>query len=146
MEDENVIGVTGRSVYNWEPRYLHNSGLQTGSLLFNYGNSRDYIKDSKTVILVESPCNVLRLEESDIHNSVALFGTNLSAQKQFLLDSLGVTELILILDNDEAGHKASQKIIKDCSQWYNIRQIKLECNDVADMTPSEIRNMDELNS
>ncbi len=151
VENEDVLGITGRTVYDWLPKYLHSTDLQTGSLLFNYGNAKDHIRDSKTAILVEGPTNVLRLEECDIHNSVALFGLNFSTQKQFLLDQLGVTDVILLLDNDKldkngkrAGEEATKKIIKDCSMYYNIRQIKLECNDIADMKPNEIRRLDGL--
>jgi DNA primase len=93
-------------------------------------------------ILVESPANCWRLAETEIHNSVALFGVNFSSEKQLLLDQLGVTELVLLLDNDEAGKNATKKIIKECSNYYNIRKISLEgVNDVAELKPEEIRKL-----
>jgi DNA primase len=148
-ENNNVLGVTGRSVYNWDIKYLHSTGLNTGSILYNYQFAKNHIKDSKTAIIVESPTNVLRLEESKIHNSVALFGVNFSTEKQLLLDQLGVTDLILLFDNDKpdkygkrAGEEAAKRVIKECSNYYNIKQIKLEnVKDVADLKPEEIKGL-----
>ena len=116
--------------------------MQTGSLLFNYEFAKEHIKDSKTAILVESPLNAIRLAEADILNGVALFGVNFSTQKQLLLDQLSVTDLILLMDNDEAGKKAARKITEECSNYYNIRQLKLsDVNDVADLTIEQVKKL-----
>ena len=116
--------------------------MQTGSLLFNYEFAKEHIKDSKTAILVESPINSVRLTEGDILNGVALFGVNFSTQQQLLLDQLGVTDLVLLMDNDEAGKKAARKITEECSNYYNIKSIKLsDVNDVADLTVEQVKRL-----
>ena len=123
--------------------------MRTGSLLYNYELAKTAIKESKTAILVESPANVWRLAEAGIENSVALFGINFSQEKQLILDSLGVTNLILLLDNDppdkkgkRAGEEGARRIIKECSNYYNIRNIQLkDVKDVAELKSEEVRKI-----
>ena len=91
-----------------------------------------------SAILVESPGNVWKLEENGIHNSVGIFGTNLSNQQKLLLDSSGAMSIFTIMDNDEAGQKAADNISKICNRTYNVYNIKITSNDIADMTSDQI--------
>ena len=92
---------------------------------------------SGVIILVESPGNVWRLEEEGIHNSVAIFGTTLNDEQKYLIDSSGALTIILIMDNDDAGQEAAEKIIKQCNRTYRVYNIKVG-SDVADMNTNEI--------
>ncbi len=80
------------------------------------------------------------MEENGINNSVAIFGTNLSARQKLLLDSSGAMSLIVIMDNDEAGQRAAQKIIDKCDRTYNIYSLKIDKNDIGEMSSEEIQN------
>jgi DNA primase len=91
------------------------------------------------VILVESPGNVWRLEEAGIHNSVAIFGSSLSDRQKMILDTSGAMTIITIMDNDDAGQKASQLISDKCSKTYNIVHAKINYPDVACMTVDQIK-------
>ena len=95
---------------------------------------------SSFAIILESPGNVWKLEENGIHNSVAIFGTNLSAKQKLLLDSSGAMSLIVMMDNDEAGHKAAQAIIEKCNRTYNTYSLTVEKNDIGEMSKDEIQN------
>ena len=48
--------------------------------------------------------------------------------------------LIIIMDNDEAGHKAAQNIIDKCNRTYNTYSLKVEKNDIGEMSTEEIQN------
>ena len=143
--DENghyVIGCSGRTIYDWEPKWRHSKDFPSDSSLYNYWFAKEFIKKTKRVILVESPGNVWRLEEAGVHNSVALYGGNLSTTKQLLLDKLGVCDIIVATDNDEAGREHAEKIISECSRFYNITTLKFDDkNDIADMTVDEIKSL-----
>lgn len=152
-----MIGCTGRIIYdkckqcanyhennqdctNKFPKWRHSTGFKTQESLYNLWFAKDYIKSSGYVILVESPGNVWKLEQNDIHNSVAIFGSNLSDRQKTLLDISGAMSIIVIMDNDEAGEKARAQIYNKCYRTYNIHNIKISKNDIAEMSDEEVHN------
>jgi 5S rRNA maturation endonuclease (ribonuclease M5) len=156
---EFVIGCTGRSIfpkcpkcslyhndtapcpqeYQWQyPKWKHSSGLKTQNVLYNMWFAKEHIKQTNTVIIVESPGNIWRLEENGIHNSVAIFGTTLSDRQKIILDSSGAMKLIIIMDNDDAGIEATKKIIDKCNRTYQIHIPTISKNDIGEMNSDEI--------
>lgn len=119
-------------------KWKHSKNFKTQECLYNFWFAKDTILKSKTVILVESPGNVWRLEEAGIHNSVALLGSSLSNKQKMLLDISGAMNLITIMDNDDAGQKAAKNIYEKCHRTYNIKNINIPSSDIAEMTLSEI--------
>lgn len=120
-------------------KWKHNKNFKTQEYLYNYWFAKSFILKTKTVIIVESPGNVWRLEESGIHNSVAIFGSSMSHKQKMLLDISGAMNIVTIMDNDFAGQEAAKQIEIKCGRTYNIKNIKLSLNDVADMTPEQIK-------
>jgi DNA primase len=84
----------------------------------------------------------LRLEEAGIHNSVAIFGSSLSDSQQFLLERLGVMSLSVCLDNDEAGKKGRDQILRDCRSMYNLSFPEFSKNDIAELSAKEIKEIE----
>jgi len=123
-DGETIVGCTGRSLFEEckKCRSYHD---------------KEHVLKSGVIILVESPGNVWRLEEEGIHNSVAIFGTTLNDEQKYLIDSSGALTIILIMDNDDAGQEAAEKIIKQCNRTYRVYNIKVG-SDVADMNTNEI--------
>jgi 5S rRNA maturation endonuclease (ribonuclease M5) len=119
-------------------KWKHSKNFKTQECLYNFWFAKDTILKSKTVILVESPGNVWRLEEAGIHNSVAILGSSLSNKQKMLLDISGAMNLITIMDNDDAGQKAAKNIHEKCNRTYNIKNINIPSSDIAEMTLSEI--------
>lgn len=119
-------------------KWKHSSGFKTQECLYNYWFAKDHIKESGQAILVESPGNVWKLEENNIHNSLGLFGSNLSDKQKTILDMSGAMDLILIMDNDDAGNKARKQIHNKCHRTYNIKDIVISKNDIAEMSSNEI--------
>lgn len=166
MYHSHMVGCTGRSVFDSCPKckkfyhspntacptedlwkyskWKHNYGFQAEDNLYNYWYAKKYIEDSGTVILVESPGNVWRLEENGIHNSLAIFGSNFTDKQKILLDSSGAMTIISIMDNDQAGELAYEKLHEKCHKTYNIKKITISKGDIAEMTPEEIKK--EINS
>ena len=160
MHYETMVGCTGRSIYEkcdkcggfhnssdtcpsaenlWKySKWKHNSGFKTQEYLYNFWFANEHIKKKMSVILVESPGNVWKLEENDIHNRVAIFGTNLSNQQKLLLDSSGAMSIFTIMDNDDAGQKAADNIAKICDRTYNVYNIKITAKDIAEMSSDQI--------
>lgn len=158
IDHKYMVGCTGRSIFEkcdnckgfhsgscpnkddiWKySKWKHNTGFKTQEHLYNYWYAKKYIMNSGVVILVESPGNVWKLEENNIHNSVALFGSNLTDRQKTILDMSGAMTIITIMDNDDAGKKASKGIHDKCHKTYNIKNIIISKNDIAEMTAQEI--------
>lgn len=159
---EFMIGCSGRSIWNkcdlcssyhdnkdlcpdedsrWKfCKWKHSYGFKSQEHLYNFWYAKDHIKNNGTVIIVESPGNVWRLEESGIHNSVAIFGSSLADKQKMLLDISGAMNIITIMDNDEAGQKAAEQILAKCNRTYNVKNIVVPKEDVASMSIEEINN------
>jgi 5S rRNA maturation endonuclease (ribonuclease M5) len=120
-------------------KWRHSLNFKSQNNLYNFWFAKEHIKSSKQAIIVESPGNVWKLEEAGIHNSVAIFGTNLSNYQKMLLDSSGAMSLIIAMDNDEPGHKAAEIIASKCCKIYNISKLKISKIDIGDMTTEEIK-------
>lgn len=155
-----MVGCTGRSIFKkcdkcdayhhpklrcpqeqdiWKyPKWKHNHGFKAQENLYNIWFAKDYILKDKYAILVESPGNVWKLEENNIHHSLAIFGTSLSAQQKFILDASGAMTLFLIMDNDDAGKHAAEAIYKKCYKTYKIHTLNIDNNDIADLTQDQI--------
>jgi hypothetical protein len=160
MSGKYMVGCTGRSIFNkcdscgsfhnpnhscpdesnkWKfVKWKHNYQFKSQNHLYNMWFAKDYILESTKVILVESPGNVWKLEENGIHNAVALFGSNLSDKQKILLDGSGAMTIISIMDNDDAGQKASEMIFNKCKNTYNVIKISISKPDIAEMTSQEI--------
>lgn len=161
MDYKYMVGCTGRSIHekcsscssyhdpndvcpsdnqSWlMSKWRHSKDFKTQEYLYNYWFAKEHILKSHIAILVESPGNVWRLEEAGIHNSVAIFGSSLSDKQKILLDMSGALSLILIMDNDDAGKKASEIIRKKCNKTYNIYDIKINHSDIGAMNTEEIK-------
>jgi DNA primase len=111
------------------------NNFDKSNFLFNHWFAKKEIKKCGSVILVESPGNVLRLEEAGIKNSVALFGLVLSDVQRFLLNLSGATTIITIFDNDEnmAGQKTSSEIAEKLKRLYHIINYTPKEGDIAEM-------------
>lgn len=119
-------------------KWKHSKNLKSQNHLYNFWLAKKHILDTKTVILVESPGNVWKLEEHDIHNSVGIFGSSLSDRQKIILDSSGAMNIVILTDNDEAGSKAAIQIKNKCQNTYRVFIPKISKPDIAEMTADEI--------
>lgn len=162
----NLVGCQGRSIFEKCPecklfhhikspcpekklkhlyfKWRNSKGFYTTEHLYNLWFAKDFIRDTKTTILVESMGNVWRLEEAGYHNSVGLFGINFDIKQHMLLSKLDVRNLIIIFDNDEhkAGQHGAEKIYNDYKNYFNsIDIIVPPKKDVGEMSIEEVRKM-----
>lgn len=145
--DENnrfIIGISGRSTCDEDPKWKYSYKFPCGTTLYNYNFARDYITRNRSVILVEGPADIWRLEESGIHNVVAIWSAmGWNDCKKMLLDKLGIVKIILALDNDDAGRAGREKIKRACASFYNMIDavIPPKAKDIADLTIGEVKEI-----
>jgi 5S rRNA maturation endonuclease (ribonuclease M5) len=138
-EYEYMVGCSGRTIdNNIKPKWKHSEDFKAEENLYNFWFAKEHIQKTNEVILVESPGNVWKLEENNIHSSVATFGAHLTDKQKMLLDTSGAMTIIVIMDSDAAGEEARKQIDRKCAKTYNIKHIRLSKNDIADMTSAEI--------
>lgn len=157
-----MVGCTGRSIHEkcakckgfhnpnsecpssddvWKfCKWKHNTDFKSQNHLYNFWFAKEHILKTSTVIVVESPGNVWRLEENGIHNSVAIFGSSLSDRQKIILDSSGAMNIVILTDNDEAGIKAAEQIKNKCQNTYRIFMPKISKSDVGEMNSEEIND------
>jgi hypothetical protein len=149
-----IIGFTGRSIFGqckeckeWHdpeknchvfPKWRHTKGFEKEKCLYNYWKAKPYIQKTGVIILVESPGNVWRLEEAGVHNSVALFGADLSDAQRGLIDESGALSIVALMDNDAAGQRAATDIKASCGKTYRLYFPSFEGNDIADLNIDSI--------
>lgn len=119
-------------------KWKHNIDFKSQNHLYNFWFAKEHILKSGVAIIVESPGNVWRLAENGIHNSVAIFGSSLSDRQKIILDSSGAMSLVILTDNDDAGHKAAEQIRAKCKNTYRIFIPPITKNDIAEMSSEDI--------
>ena len=138
-DHEVMVGCVGRSTMdNFNPKWLFSKGFQKRFYLYNYWYAREHIAETRSAILVEGQGDVWRLEESGIYNSLGLFGCGMTDQQKIKLEKSGALNLFVIMDNDEAGKLAREKIEEDCKRSFNLYFPTIENKDVGDMSSQDI--------
>ena len=159
---EFLVGCTGRSIFDkcdkceayhkhdkdcpdkdkrWQhSKWKHSYGFKSQNHLYNFWHAKDHIYKTNYAVIVESPGNVWKLEENGIHNSVAIFGCNLSDRQKLILDSSGAMTLFILTDNDEAGQRAAKEIKEKCENTYRLFFPQISKPDIGEMTSEEITN------
>lgn len=88
-------------------KYRYSDGLQKDAGLIGFSTSRG----SKQIVILEGVLDALYLNYKGF-KSVAIGGTSISATQLQALEATGTKELLLALDMDEAGQKATEKMLK----------------------------------
>lgn len=156
-----MVGCTGRSIYEkceecksfhnpampcpdsedlWRySKWKHNYGFAAEDWLYNYWYAKSHVEKTNCAVLVESPGNVWRLEEAGIHTSMALFGTSLTPGQGDALNRCGAMNVLIAMDNDEAGLQAIQPLIDELSKLYNVDVLDVEDADIGSMSIEAIQ-------
>jgi 5S rRNA maturation endonuclease (ribonuclease M5) len=119
-------------------KWKNSPGFEAAHYLYNLWFARQHIMDTSTIILVEGPGDVWRLEEAGIHNSVAIFGTDLSEEQLALLESSWAMNVVVLTDNDEAGRKAAQLIKDKLQRTHRLYFPTLVTEDVGALQTDQV--------
>ena len=135
-KDTRLVGWVTRKEFG-TPKYLYSKGLRKSKVLFG----QQFLR-TKTpfVCITEGTLDTMWLDQNGFA-SVAILGASLSKSKEELFSSLQTEELVLCLDNDEAGQIGLNKAMACLSKNFVVSYIKIpkEYKDVQD-----VRKIDEL--
>src|SRR5262249_57238428 len=112
--DGRVVAFGGRLLVGDQgPKYLNSkeSRLYNKSeTLYGLDRARDEVRRRKSVVLVEGYFDVIGLHQAGVTHAVALCSTALTGGHLQQLQRIEARELVLLLDGDEAGRKAVERL------------------------------------
>ena len=108
-----TVAFSGRKyVLNNESKYINSKEsviFKKGTILYNFYNSKEYIRKQKEIIISEGFMEVIRLHTIGIDNTVALMGTSFTKEHLNIIKNLKC-KVVLNLDQDDAGKTATINI------------------------------------
>ncbi len=110
--DGNINGFTGRLIYpnNFSPTWKHL--FKSRNAVWPWNISGKYIKQSKSVILVESVGDALALMSNEIYNVLCIFGLNLNSKIISILIANDIKKIIISLNRDSNHSKGQEAALK----------------------------------
>lgn len=107
-ERGELVAYAGRTLDGREPRYLFPPGFHKSQVVFNLHRAvESAARQRGMAIIVEGFFDCLKVHQAGYSNVVALMGVSLSDRQSELLDTY-FRELVVMLDGDEAGRRASR--------------------------------------
>ncbi|HET8792658.1 MAG TPA: toprim domain-containing protein [Nitrososphaeraceae archaeon] len=139
-----IVGLVARSLLPEEElKKLHlgkykNTKFKKGNFLFGLYECKQAIIDADLVYVVEGQFDAIKAWERGIKNIVALGTSNMTAY-QFSVINRYTNNIILLLDNDEAGQKGRTLITKKFGNLANIQNwyIPKDYNDIDEYLTKE---------
>jgi DNA primase len=121
-ERGELLAYAGRAIDDAEPKYKFPAGFHKGLVLYNL--NRVLKKNSSgTVVIVEGFFDCMKVSQAG-HACVALMGSSLSKRQEWLIRLF--ERVILMLDGDDEGHKATADISLRLSQSIWVKTLMLQ--------------------
>jgi DNA primase len=117
-----LVAYCGRSLDGREPRYKFPAGFPKSQALFNL--HRAAASGEEAAVVVEGFFDCLRVHQAGFRSVVALMGSALYERQHWLLRER-FREIVLMLDGDEAGRRASRRIAAQLTSGCRVRVVAL---------------------
>jgi DNA primase len=104
-----TVGLAGRVLDGSEPKYLNTAESKIyskGKILYGLNNALEFVRKSKTAVLLEGYMDYLMLWKKGIRNICAVCGTSLTEDQARLLARYA-NRVYIINDGDRAGIRAA---------------------------------------
>jgi DNA primase catalytic core len=129
--ERNEAGVS--KYKNTDFKSLTSKFAKKQNYLFGFDLAKEEIKSKKSVYVVEGQFDVIKAHQSGLQNVVAL-GNSKMSDYQFAILARYTDEMVLMLDNDEAGDKGRQMIMSSYGNHMKIKNLYF---------PSGYKDMDD---
>ncbi len=142
-----IVGFSGRlqgQATEAQPKWKHSRFRKSVNLL-NIDLCHEAMKEwgADTVILTEGPWDVARLCQAGFWNSMATLGAGISTGQTEILKGMGVSRVILFMDNDDGGRNHEEQNTQKLSRAsfkVDVLYPPEEGQDVGDMTTEQIKD------
>lgn len=139
--NQEQVGYIARSTMPWlQPKYLFSDGFSKKDFFYNYDRAIEVATDKHTLFLVEGQGDVWKMYEAGVTNCVGLFGKTITDEQKKILLTSGVTNLVILTDNDTAGRESKIKIKREFSRLFRLIFPKMKSKDIGAMLTSQIKD------
>lgn len=140
-DGSKIVGYIGRSTKEYKvPKFLlYPKGFEKRQYLYNYHRAKKEANALSSIYLLEGQGDVWKMYEAGAKNAVSIFGKTLSDQQEKKLRKLAVTNIVVLMDNDQAGKEARIQIQRQLGRMYTLTFPQLTRKDVGEMNPKEIK-------
>lgn len=134
-----VVAYCGRALDGSEPRYRFPPGFAKSEILFNL--HRAAATGHQSAVIVEGFFDCLKVHQAGMPAVVGLMGSSLyDAQQRALLERF--RQVILMLDGDEAGRRATATMAARLRQHASVQVIHLpDAVQPDQLSPNEVRQI-----
>ena len=140
LDGSKIIAYIGRSTKDFiKPKFLFTKGFNKTRYLYNYHKAIDVAKEKSCLFLTEGQGDVWKLHEAGVQNVVSIFGKSLSFHQKKVIENSGMTKLVVLTDNDQAGRESKMQIQRQMSRMFKIIFPRMSRKDVGDMTADQIK-------
>ena len=141
-DGQEVVGAIGRSIKEYKnPKFLiYPKGFDKRYYLYNYHRAIKRAEETSCLFILEGQGDVWKMYEAGVTNAVSLFGKTISEQHESRLAKLAITNLVILMDNDQPGREARVKIKRQLGRMYKLIFPKLSNKDVGDMSSKKIKS------
>lgn len=150
MKMRSIIPITARGLYvgyiaratrEWIlPKYLFSEGFCKTDHLYNYDRAMIKALEKNALFIVEGQGDVWRMYESGVTNCVGLFGRSVSEAQEALLVKSGITNLIILTDNDSSGREAKADIKRKLGRMFKLFFPTMRSKDLGLISPDKVRS------
>lgn len=120
-----VLAFGGRTVFEADPKYLNSPDTPTyskGKVLYGLNVSKNEVKESGNIVLVEGYMDFISLYQAGIRNAAASLGTALTAYQIALIKRFS-SKIFISYDPDKAGIAAASRAVPLC--WEKGLQVDI---------------------
>jgi DNA primase len=135
-----IVGFSGRTLGDDPAKYLNTPEtdiFHKGDLLFGLDFARSVIRERSAAILVEGPLDVISLHQAEFTAAVGAQSATLTLAQITALDRLGVTQLYMAFDADEAGQRATLAGCNAVASRFVVKVAKLPGRDPAEVVQED---------
>lgn len=130
-----LIAYAGRSIDNTEPKYKLPAGFHKSIELFNVWRAVNPILE--TLVIVEGFFDCMKVHQAGHSSVVALMGCSLSEHQEKVILDIPFRRIILMLDGDEVGKRATDEIALRLARRVFVRIAPIPDGKQPDELPDE---------
>jgi DNA primase len=134
----DIVGWVCRRTEDKKPKYVYSKGFKRAKVVFGLYNITRL--KPPYVCIVEGPLDAMWLYQHRIP-AVALLGVFCSKAQERLISKLPVGEIVMCLDNDEAGKESTKPLSRRLSKYFPVSTVNFP-DGVKDV--QEIRDVAKL--
>jgi DNA primase len=137
-----IIGFSGRSIDGRDPKYT-NSIFNKISEPFNLQKAKFEAREKDIIFIVEGHICCITAWRNGVRNVIAGGGTAIT-QDHILKATRYAKTVCVIVDNDDAGLKAAEKILTFARDDYNLQVLSLPKQLSLESGTTEIKDLDDF--